>query len=191
MGSAKEIKLNKSREHRHNISKLGQDGVMTWERFPHYWPFVRGIHWCPLMKGVCQHGHPIIKWAVRRADSRFAPSQWETALLCNDVSHWLGANLETAPSSDLTKYLGTNNKHRNNGCRDLVPHCAWRFSHVHWNENFVILTIFSPLAALKFAKMATFSTASDGNFIKMMTFPFRHMGCFSDRRCSEKLVTSQ
>ena len=31
-----------------------------------------------------------------RADSRFAPSQWETALLCNDVSHWLGANLESA-----------------------------------------------------------------------------------------------
>ena len=26
-----------------------------------------------------------------RADSRFAPSQWETALLCKDVSHWLGA----------------------------------------------------------------------------------------------------
>ena len=25
--------------------------------------------------------------------ARFAPSQWETALLCNDVSHWLGANL--------------------------------------------------------------------------------------------------
>ena len=29
------------------------------------------------------------------ADSRFAPSQWET-LLCNDVSHWLGASLESA-----------------------------------------------------------------------------------------------
>ena len=26
---------------------------------------------------------------------RLAPSQWETALLCNDVSHWLGANLES------------------------------------------------------------------------------------------------
>ena len=31
-----------------------------------------------------------------RADSRFAFSQWETALLCNDVSHWLGASLESA-----------------------------------------------------------------------------------------------
>ena len=31
-----------------------------------------------------------------RSDSRFALSQWETALLCNDVSHWLGASLESA-----------------------------------------------------------------------------------------------
>ena len=31
-----------------------------------------------------------------RADSSFAPSQWETALLRNDVSHWLGAKLESA-----------------------------------------------------------------------------------------------
>ena len=33
-----------------------------------------------------------------RADSRFAPSQWETASLFNDISHWLGANLESALS---------------------------------------------------------------------------------------------
>ena len=31
-----------------------------------------------------------------RAGCRFAPSQWETALLCNDVSHWLGASLGSA-----------------------------------------------------------------------------------------------
>ena len=30
-----------------------------------------------------------------RADSSFAPSQWEMALLCNHSSHWLGANLES------------------------------------------------------------------------------------------------
>ena len=33
---------------------------------------------------------------ITRADSRFVPSQWETALLCNDVSHWLDASLESA-----------------------------------------------------------------------------------------------
>ena len=33
---------------------------------------------------------------IFRADFRFASSQWETALLCNDVSHWVGANLKPA-----------------------------------------------------------------------------------------------
>ena len=33
---------------------------------------------------------------LNRADSRFAPSHWQTALLCNDVSYWLGASLESA-----------------------------------------------------------------------------------------------
>ena len=31
-----------------------------------------------------------------RADSWFAPSQWETALICNDASHWLDASQELA-----------------------------------------------------------------------------------------------
>ena len=31
-----------------------------------------------------------------RADSQFVPSQWEMVLLCNNVSHWLGTNLESA-----------------------------------------------------------------------------------------------
>ena len=31
-----------------------------------------------------------------RADSRLAPSQWEMLLQSNAVSHWLGANLESA-----------------------------------------------------------------------------------------------
>ena len=31
-----------------------------------------------------------------RTDTRFAPCQWETALLCNDVSQWLGASLKSS-----------------------------------------------------------------------------------------------
>ena len=34
--------------------------------------------------------------AICRAESRFAPSQWETSLQRNAVSHWPGANLESA-----------------------------------------------------------------------------------------------
>ena len=83
----------------------------------HYWPSVRGIHqWIPLSKGTVMWSFEVslvvsvnkvvniwsISWpwcscynTVIRADSRFTLSQWETALLCN-VSHWLGASLESA-----------------------------------------------------------------------------------------------
>ena len=37
---------------------------------------------------------------IRCADSGFAPIQWETSLLSNSVSHWLGTNLELALFSD-------------------------------------------------------------------------------------------
>ena len=40
-----------------------------------------------------------IVWQDNKADSRFAPSQWETVLLCNDISHWLGPSLESALKS--------------------------------------------------------------------------------------------
>ena len=33
---------------------------------------------------------------IFRADSRFVPSQWEMALLSNNVTHWLGTSLESA-----------------------------------------------------------------------------------------------
>ena len=37
-----------------------------------------------------------MKFYIYRAGSRFASFQCETALLCNNVSHWLGASLKTA-----------------------------------------------------------------------------------------------
>ena len=49
-----------------------------------------------LCEGNPQITGPVMQKAIR-ADSRIMPNQWETALLCNDVSHWLGANLESAP----------------------------------------------------------------------------------------------
>ena len=42
------------------------------------------------------------KWPIR-ADSRFAPSQWQTSLQSNAVSHWLGANLESALANGISK----------------------------------------------------------------------------------------
>ena len=49
--------------------------------------------------GLSVNRSQVMNWSnddIYWADSRFAPSQWETVLLCNDVSHWLGASLESA-----------------------------------------------------------------------------------------------
>ena len=37
-----------------------------------------------------------------RIDSRIVSSQWETALLCNDVSHWVGESLEWPYENDTS-----------------------------------------------------------------------------------------
>ena len=44
---------------------------------------------------ICQSYSQLYK-SYFRADFRLAPSQWGTSLQSNAVSHWLGANLESA-----------------------------------------------------------------------------------------------
>ena len=56
-----------------------------------------------------------------RADSRFAPSQWETPLLCNGVSHWLG----TSPVLNLKGGI-SNCRSRICGGLKLGHRCACR-----------------------------------------------------------------
>ena len=50
-----------------------------------------------LRRSLCWND-PLWEWGDNcyRADSRLEPSQWETSLQCNAVSHWLGANWESA-----------------------------------------------------------------------------------------------
>ena len=49
---------------------------------------------------------------------QFSPSQWETALLCNEVSHWLGTSLESAlyvwsdHTSDISGFIWKVPKHQ-------------------------------------------------------------------------------
>ena len=62
-----------------------------------YWEFT-----IPQNSGHQRHHKNILigdtrhKDILPRDDSKLAPSQWEMALLCNDISHWLGASLESA-----------------------------------------------------------------------------------------------
>ena len=57
-----------------------------------------------------------------RADSRFVPSQWETPLLCNDVSHWLGTNIESAVGLTPCRFHDL----ENNQQWDRFRHCINR-----------------------------------------------------------------
>ena len=58
------------------------------------------------------------------ADTSFAPCQWETALLCNDFSHWLGANLE---SISICSFKKVNDEKKSWYDNDLSPNLlsAW------------------------------------------------------------------
>ena len=64
---------------------------------------------------------------VTRVDSRFVPNQWETSLQSNAVSHWLGANLESALSDccmiTLTLVFC---RQRTPYCRSIISHCSTR-----------------------------------------------------------------
>ena len=44
----------------------------------------------------CSRSVSLLTTTHFRADSKLAPRQWETSLLGNATSHWLGANLESA-----------------------------------------------------------------------------------------------
>ena len=59
------------------------------------------ITWTNADTNLCHHMmsqgyNELIQSLAFRADSRFAPSQWETTLQSNAVSHLLDANLESA-----------------------------------------------------------------------------------------------
>ena len=74
-------------------------------------------HWCDCsIKIIFQSDYR----CTFRADSRFVPSQWETALLCKDVSHWLVASLESAPYIDVWLYHIPSN-FDNNQINYMVP----------------------------------------------------------------------
>ena len=105
-------------------------GILS--KVSHYWPLVRGIHrwqvdsinggtvkrqtfpgndvtivmpnpravsmFAPSQRETSLQGNTVSHWLGANLESahRFAPSQWETPLQSNAFSHWLGANLESA-----------------------------------------------------------------------------------------------
>ena len=56
-----------------------------------------------------------------KTDSRLAPSQWETSLQPNEVSHWLGTNLESALQVSDTPHNHCHRCHLAITCH--IPYC--------------------------------------------------------------------
>ena len=75
-----------------------RDKTILWLSYLHngisYTGKTASLYWIATLKTIAHWLKP--NMTHFRADSRFAPSQWEMALLCNGVSHWLGASLESA-----------------------------------------------------------------------------------------------
>ena len=78
-----------------DVITLSCDRIATW-KFTNYPSIYMAVHRSHLNHTIHVAGMCTNKWENIRADSRLATSQWETSLQSNAVSHWLGANLESA-----------------------------------------------------------------------------------------------
>ena len=92
-----------------------------------------------------------------RADSRFAPSQWETALLCNDVSHWMGTSLESALSIvmyetglkwDLT-VINTTNKRYRWTIVNTTHQYIYKYIHHPLTVSFIVIECCNEFASIR------------------------------------------
>ena len=106
---------------------------------------VRKIMFCFVWCCLCHRSERINM--ILRADSRFAQSQWETAFLGNDVSHWLGASpelvLKLVPISCSVASLGLGQSY-DYPCAQIVPiMCIFRWLYIIkiiQNHNFRLET---------------------------------------------------
>ena len=69
---------------------------------------------------------PMMDTHIRGTYSRFAPNQWETSLLSNAVSHWLGTSLESDHTHGLHwRYCDHAKLCWNTMNRSLMHYCWW------------------------------------------------------------------
>ena len=66
-----------------------------------------------------------------RADSRLAPSQWETSLQCNAVPHWLGTNLESSLGMMVAHDIRLTFSEDNSSWRTWLPQLPCRRNRSH------------------------------------------------------------
>ena len=70
--------------------------AFTWIYKSEIWSKINIVPLMKILMKMQNVGHIIQASCYTGADSRLAPSQWEMSLQSNAISHWLGANLESA-----------------------------------------------------------------------------------------------
>ena len=81
-------------------SKTKHDDDMVWKHYPHYLPSADSSYKGPVMGSfdvffvISLNKMSNSQVVGYRAHSVYVPSQWEMALHCNAISHWLGAYTE-------------------------------------------------------------------------------------------------
>ena len=92
---------------------------------------------------------------ICRADSRFKPSQWETVLLCNNVSYWLGASLESPLiwwgvwcDIEMALFISLDNdwscQKKKSSIKNDKSNCMYLIS---WNIDFLIISLMTLMAS--------------------------------------------
>ena len=87
--------------------------------------------------------HSWILFLFARADSRSAPNQWETVVLYNDVSRWLGASLIAALPAPGGKMIGAHS-HQNVKCKSASNKTGDRWNSVRRRSQVSLLRLGIP-----------------------------------------------
>ena len=80
----------------HKMYKLRQGKFIILESAILHWRYIKCIRGKYIYK-ICMEVEVTYGYfmkCISRDQSRYVPSQWETSLHCNNISHWLGTNLD-------------------------------------------------------------------------------------------------
>ena len=108
-----------------------------------------------------------------RADSRFVRSRWEMALLYNNVSHWMGASLESALHHISYHYTIPNMAVELNRLTGLLL-CETNISQYHHNYHYTA-RCFCSLDSFMMARFLWIVICSTNSFQE--TLPSRDAEC--------------
>ena len=115
--------------------------------------------------------------AYIRADFRFAPSQWETSLQSNAVSHWIGSNLESTlimvPSDRIAKnkkgiWVSIFYPARLNGIKPGINTCRYSFLRDETTHSCPLTKANPPLKIV-------WRTTSDFFYVDVVISPCRNL----------------